>query len=230
MNRPLKAAILIFASITICGCVGAMISQIRGLSSISTKTPLKENNPLRISRSKASHISILALGYPTLRMSAFPDRFKEFQLRVIHAELEKTKRFKLVHFTNFKNAEPEIMQNLHLGLFWEPLTDQQRKEVIKKIGERLNAEAVLLVKEITPKVSMAKAVATDLLVGVIDIPTILSFEVASVSTGETIWRQEQELVYRTGEAFIDFMSDEEIIGKIRPSVEPLINNLMASFR
>ena len=68
------------------------------------------------------------------------------------------------------------------------------------------------------------------LIGSIDIPTILSFEVVSSKTGQTMYYQEQELVYTGGKMFIDNMSDEEVIEKIQPTIKLIINNFMDSFK
>jgi hypothetical protein len=208
------------------GCVGMAISPLRGLSSISVAEQLNVKEPLKASKQEAISISVLALGYPSTRVSVFKKRFKELQLRTIFTELESSKRFRLVHFTEFKKVEPLILSPT---FFWDPFTDKQKKEITKKIGKKLDANAILLVKEKSRKTGKVGMFAQATFVGTINMPTVLSFEVVSSTNGQTIWRQEQELVYTAGQAFINQMSDEEVIEMIKPTTRRLINNLVDSF-
>ena len=224
------ATMLVVTCVMAVGCVGLVIAPLRGISNISVAEQLKINEPLQVPREQVTNISSLAIGYPAQRMPVFEDRFREFQLQVIYSELENKKRFRLIPFTKFKSVSAETMIKLRAGFFMESLNDQQRKEVIQKIGKELDTDAILLVKEKSLKHNMAKSLITAGVVGTIDTSTILSFEVVSSQTGETIWKQEQELVYTAGKAFIDLMADDEIIEIIKPTIVPLIDDLIASFR
>ena len=70
-------------------------------------------------------------------------RFRDLQLRIIRDELFKSKRFRLINFTEFDQRAYQAVP----GLYWDPLTDQQKGEAIKEIGTQLNADAILIVKE-----------------------------------------------------------------------------------
>lgn len=228
MKRTLPAIICTCGVFFIAGCVGLAITEFRGLESVSITNELKEKNPLKVSKQEAKRIIILALGFPYMRPMVWNRRFKDLQLRVIYSELSKSERFKLVNFTEFDQAANRAVP----GLYWDPLTEEQKREAIKEIGRQINADAILTVEEKgvgSAGEMVGNSLPQALFAGVMDRPTTLSFEMVSSKTGKTIWMQEEDIVYTSGKPFIKGMNDEVVIEVIRPSITPLVDNLLASF-
>jgi len=98
---------------------------------------------------------------------------------------------------------------------------EELKEEAAKVAKALGCDGVLAMASKKQKVAMGGASAQTLFVGTVTIPVILTLDLISSRTTESIWYQEYEAKFTAGQMGIQNTPNDELKTMLTPVTKPL---------
>ena len=227
MKRILYLVSIIIICSFIAGCVGTIISPLKGVTIKPVDNRLNIVQPLKVSSKELKAIKkIVVLPAPeTIKKNEDDIRIYNRMRSILISELEKSKRFKIVSGNTFRDKQKELDIELDLSV----MTQEEAEEAYAKIGRAIGSDGMIGIFLKAKKVNMVKAFLTAGFIGKIDVPMVALLDLSTSKTGETIWRQEKDAMYSGGEMGIKNMSAEELKQMLIPLVKPLTDNFLSFF-
>lgn len=223
MKKDISLVLIVALCMGLSGCFpGELTGKFRE-TTYKTSDKLNIDQPLRIDKKEFLSIKKVAI-MSQADLYKNPDslRIYSMMLRILVSDLEKSKQFKIVYPSAFKKKQNELGMNIDPSI----MTQKEIEGIISEVAKELECDAILTLYEKTKKVDTGGEVFRYLFAGEINIPVVIGLDMSSAKNGKTIWNQEHDVIYSTGDAGIINMPAEELRRILIPVVRPLVHNLI----
>ena len=226
MKRILYLVLVIAICSFIAGCVGEIISPIRGATIKPVDSKLNIVQPLKVSNQELKTIKkIVVTPVPETIKNEDDIRIFNTMRSILISELKKSKRFKIISGNTFRDMQNKLGIELDLAV----MTQEEAEEAYSKIGRAIGSDGMISISQEAKKINMGKSLLSVAFIGTIDVPMVVILDLSTSKTGKSIWRQEKDAIMSSGGMGIKNMSADELKQMLVPIVKPLTDNFLRFF-
>jgi len=226
MKKKFSLVLIIILCSSVIGCIGLMIAPFKGATIKPKDNTLNIDQPSKVSRKELAAIKKIIITPVPLQMKDQDEiRMLSTMRIIIDSELEKSKRFKIISGNAFRDKQTELGMEINPSI----MTPKELEEAYAKVGRALGCDALLTIYLNTQKVDIGKAFLTTSFKGSVDVPVKVMIDLSTTKTGESIWHQEDDMVYSSGEMGMKNTTADELKQMLYSIAKPIVDNFLSFF-